>query len=239
MNDFAYAVHTDDCTYLLDDTGICIWVLSANPSMASRLESCVGAQFVACLDERVKGFIVGELTEGASALLVATSKETGRAQLLRTGIIRRVQYRDPDQTTDVMPGMEVLDEVEIELEAEEDSAEAASHAKGAGESSGRTQKRRAAAVAASPPASAPKTQPKVAETRSAGATARHAAQKADAGEVAQKRAVPRPTPADASAKARPRAATPGTSSIATPRKPTAEPSDADRTLRIQNRKGKR
>ena len=115
MVDFAYAVHTDFGTYLLDDTGICIWVLSANTAAASKLAACVGAQFVACVDSRVEGCIVGELKEGSSALLVATSQETGRAQLLRTGLIRSVQYRDADVTGENAASLDVVEEVELEL----------------------------------------------------------------------------------------------------------------------------
>lgn len=93
MTEFLYAVHTDVCTYLLDENGIVTWVLSPNPQTA-KLAVCMGAQFVACVDPRVEGAIVGELKEGARALFVAISKDNGRAQLLRTGPIRRVQFRE-------------------------------------------------------------------------------------------------------------------------------------------------
>ena len=118
MADFTYAVHTDVCTYLLDDAGICTWVLSPNPSASSKAMACVGAQFVSCVDPRVEGAIVGELKEGASALLVATSKETGRAQLLRTGPIRRVQQCDARVSIDNKAGLDVLEELEVELDEE-------------------------------------------------------------------------------------------------------------------------
>lgn len=117
MKEFLYAVHTDVCTYLLDENGICTWVLSPNPQSA-KLMVCMGAQFVACVDPRVEGAIVGELKEGARALLVAISKETGRAQLLRTGPIRRVQYRDGGEAIDLGQGLDVLEEVELELDEE-------------------------------------------------------------------------------------------------------------------------
>ncbi len=97
MADFAYAVHTDACTYLLDDTGVCLWVLSPAPTTANAVKACVGAQFVACIDTRVEGGLVGEIVEGAAALFVAISKTTGRPALLRTGPIRRVQERHPSQ----------------------------------------------------------------------------------------------------------------------------------------------
>lgn len=95
MASFAYALHTDVCTYLLDEAGVCLWVLSPNPATAAIVEACVGAQFVACLDTRVQGGLSGELLQGASALFVTVSQETGRPILLRTGPIRRVQSRSP------------------------------------------------------------------------------------------------------------------------------------------------
>lgn len=118
MAGFTYAVYTDVCTYLLDDAGICTSVLSPSPTATSRLSPCVGAQFVACVDTRVEGAIIGELREGASALLVATSKETGRAQLLRTGPIRRVQNCDSGESVESSPGLDVLEEIELEIDDE-------------------------------------------------------------------------------------------------------------------------
>lgn len=124
MAEFLYAVHTDVCTYLLDENGIVTWVLSPNPQ-TSKLMVCMGAQFVACVDPRVEGAIVGELKEGARALFVAISKDTGRAQLLRTGPIRRVQYREGGESIDLAQGLDVLEEVELELDDEPAPAEAA------------------------------------------------------------------------------------------------------------------
>jgi hypothetical protein len=117
MAGFSYAVHTEVCTYLLDDAGICTGVLSPNVSATSRLSGCVGAQFVACFDPRVEGGLVGELREGASALLVATAKDTGRAQLLRTGPILRVQTTELRDSVESMAGL-VMEEIELELDEE-------------------------------------------------------------------------------------------------------------------------
>ncbi|MBI5531205.1 MAG: hypothetical protein HY898_00715 [Deltaproteobacteria bacterium] len=108
MADFAYAVHTDVCTYLLDDSGVCLWVLSPNPATARIVEACVGAQFVACSDTRVPGGLVGELVQGAGALFVTVSKETGRPILLRTGPIRRVQVRHAGDNLPPGPRLEVI-----------------------------------------------------------------------------------------------------------------------------------
>jgi hypothetical protein len=110
MAEFAYAVHTDVCTYLLDDSGVCLWVLSPNPSTAKIVEACVGAQFVACSDTRVPGGLTAELALGAAALFVSISKTTGRPALLRTGPIRRVQIRNPgDNTAPItLPQLQVI-----------------------------------------------------------------------------------------------------------------------------------
>ena len=108
MADFAYAVHTDVCTYLLDESGVCLWVLSPNPATARIVEACVGAQFVACSDSRVPGGLIGELIQGAGALFVTISKDTGRPILLRTGPIRRVQVRNAGDNAPAAPRLEVI-----------------------------------------------------------------------------------------------------------------------------------
>lgn len=92
MSDMAYAVHTGACTYLLDGEGVCRWVLSPAGSTPPGSERCVGAQFVACLDLRVAGGLVGELQIGAAALFARV--ERGRFVLLRTPPIEHVEFRD-------------------------------------------------------------------------------------------------------------------------------------------------
>src|SRR5437879_2891384 len=95
MSDMAYAVHTRTCIYLLDDDGICRWTLAPTGVSAPGAERCVGAQFVACLDLRVEGGLVGELMIGAAALFARV--EHGRFVLLRTPIIEYVEYRAEEQ----------------------------------------------------------------------------------------------------------------------------------------------
>ena len=92
MADFAYAIYTELCTYLLDDMGVCLWVLSPEEATADA-GLCVGAHFVACSDSRVPGGLIGELVVGACALFVCVSPETGRPSLLRTTPITRIQQR--------------------------------------------------------------------------------------------------------------------------------------------------
>jgi hypothetical protein len=93
MSDTNYAVHTQTCTYLLDEDGFCRWIVSPTGMVPPDVRLCVGAQFVACLDLRIGGALVGELRIGASALFVRTDAETGRVVLLRTRIIEHVEFR--------------------------------------------------------------------------------------------------------------------------------------------------
>jgi hypothetical protein len=87
MPDMTYAVHTAACTYLLDDDGVCRAITITPPPPGS--ERCIGAQFVACLDMRTEGGLVGELRAGAAALFAASHE--GRFVLLRTQPIARVE----------------------------------------------------------------------------------------------------------------------------------------------------
>ncbi|AKT41715.1 hypothetical protein [Chondromyces crocatus] len=91
MAEMVYAVHTRTCTYMLDEEGVCGWVLS--PSGSEAQDRCMGAQFVACLDLRVDGGLVGELRVGAAGLFVR--RESGRFVLLKTSVIERIDYQGP------------------------------------------------------------------------------------------------------------------------------------------------
>jgi hypothetical protein len=87
----AYAVHTDTCTYLLDDDGVCRWIVSQRGVVPAHVQQCIGAQFVACLDMKVIGGLLGTLSVGARALFV---KNTGTQMImLRTGRIEHVDDR--------------------------------------------------------------------------------------------------------------------------------------------------
>lgn len=88
----AYAVHTDACTYLLDDEGVCRFILSPRGDVPADATAAVGAQFVACLALDVPGGLVGDLRVGAMALFAR--EDEGRHLLLRTTPIRRVEHRE-------------------------------------------------------------------------------------------------------------------------------------------------
>ena len=90
----AYAVHTRSCTYLLDDDGICRWTLAPTGVPVLGADRFLGAQFMACLDVREPGGLVGELRVGAAALFARS--EDGRLVLLRTPQIEYVEHRADD-----------------------------------------------------------------------------------------------------------------------------------------------
>ncbi|MEP7121028.1 MAG: hypothetical protein ABJE95_08970 [Byssovorax sp.] len=100
MSDMAYAVHTRSCTYLLDDDGICRWTLAPTGVPVPGADRYLGAQFVACLDVREIGGLVGELRIGAAGLFARS--ENGRLVLLRTPAIEHVEHR-PDAADFVEP----------------------------------------------------------------------------------------------------------------------------------------
>lgn len=89
-----YAVHTEACTYLLDDEGVCRWIVSPRGLMPDGSSAAVGAQFVACLDLTEPGGLAPELRVGASALFVRPD-DGGRLVLLRTTRITNVESRGP------------------------------------------------------------------------------------------------------------------------------------------------
>lgn len=91
MPTLTYAVHTESCTYLLDDEGVCRWVVSPTGVMHGAAAAAVGAQFVACLDLRLDGGLAGSLVVGGHALFAKL--EDGRHVLLRTTPITHVETR--------------------------------------------------------------------------------------------------------------------------------------------------
>jgi hypothetical protein len=89
--ELVYAVHTATCTYLLDEDGICQWVVSPKGMVPRHIQKAIGAQFVACLDLDSEGGLIGELRAGAMALFVR--QDGARMSLLRTAPIRQVDDR--------------------------------------------------------------------------------------------------------------------------------------------------
>ena len=104
-NEMAYAVHTSTCTYLLDEDGVCRWIVSQQGVVPAHVRQCIGAQFVACLDTTVEGALVPQLRVGGRALFVQHIGD--RMIMLRTGPIQHVDDRrgdlEPDTTVDRRP----------------------------------------------------------------------------------------------------------------------------------------
>jgi hypothetical protein len=97
----AYAVHTATCTYLLDDDGVCRWIVSQQGMVPNHVRQCIGAQFVACVDVTVEGALVAELRVGARALFVQHAGD--RMVMLRTGPIHHVDDRRTDHPSGETP----------------------------------------------------------------------------------------------------------------------------------------
>lgn len=87
-----YAAHTEACTLMLDENGVCEW---AAPTGRGRVpDRIVGAQFVASLDVSAPGALVGEPREGVPMLFAATDEE-GHISLVRTtNLVRWDDRRD-------------------------------------------------------------------------------------------------------------------------------------------------
>ncbi len=101
-NEMAYAVHTTTCTYLLDEGGVCRWIVSQQGVVPAHVRQCIGAQFVACVDVTVEGGLVGQLLVGARALFIQHTGE--RMVMLRTGPIQQVDDRRSAKPPSDLPG---------------------------------------------------------------------------------------------------------------------------------------
>src|SRR5262245_6832715 len=91
--EITYAAHTASCTFLLDADGICRRIVVA--PHVKRRESrtaarCVGAQYVASLDQAVAGGLV-EMPRAGATMLFARVDERGRVSLVRTGTVTRFE----------------------------------------------------------------------------------------------------------------------------------------------------
>src|SRR5260370_1396142 len=98
MAPIAYAAHTDACTFLLDEDGICRRVVLRRRDSTSALaaDRCIGAQYVASIDVNVSGGLVPMPSPGA-ALLFAYAGEDGRIAVVRTRPLVRVATPPPSR----------------------------------------------------------------------------------------------------------------------------------------------
>ncbi|HEY8074939.1 MAG TPA: hypothetical protein VIF62_12535 [Labilithrix sp.] len=87
----AYVFHAKSCALLLDDGGICRWIVMKDdddPQAATRAQRCVGAQFVATLDPDKEGLLGQDPAVGKHVLFARTDE--GRISLVRFGPILQV-----------------------------------------------------------------------------------------------------------------------------------------------------
>lgn len=103
MPEVTYAVHTQNCSYLLDVEGVCHWIITKTGGVPPEVGQCIGAQFVACLDLTAEGGLAGELLLGAAALFAKQEAASGRMLLLRSGMILHVEYNGADGTLSFAP----------------------------------------------------------------------------------------------------------------------------------------
>jgi hypothetical protein len=130
--DYAYAAHTERCTYLLDAEGVCKRVIVANPrvgerTMGGRLTSeaarmCVGAQYVASIDPRAEGCLVPLPRPGAQ-MLFAYAGPDGRLAIVRTAALTRFDALGADESQDrTFPSLPSISAITLNDWTDEDVA---------------------------------------------------------------------------------------------------------------------
>jgi hypothetical protein len=117
----AYAAHTESCTFLLDEDGICQQIIRRATREKDHLARCIGAQYVASLDPDIPGRLV-ELPRAGAPLLFAYLTDTGRIALVRTGQVTKFETKRHD--SGVRPADSSI-EVDVVVEEEEDEESAA------------------------------------------------------------------------------------------------------------------
>jgi len=103
--DFAYIAFTDDCSFGLDDAGICRAIsprAGASQDAVGIARRCVGAQYVASLDASAEGLLT-QLPKPGTRLLFARTEAHGRIVLLRSGTLERFVSQDDVTSTSELP----------------------------------------------------------------------------------------------------------------------------------------
>ena len=91
MTRFAYAAHTRNAVFYLDDEGVCQDVAGTDGAPApTELLRCIGAQYVASLDLRQESGLAPLPREGASMLFVVADAHM-RFSLVRTATLERFE----------------------------------------------------------------------------------------------------------------------------------------------------
>jgi hypothetical protein len=99
----AYTAHTETCTLLLDEEGICRSVLARSSAVAAgggrggrptripaSAEKCIGAQYVAAIDVREAGGML-QLPKPGAQMLFARTEKNGRITLVRSAPVIRFE----------------------------------------------------------------------------------------------------------------------------------------------------
>jgi hypothetical protein len=123
----AYAAHTESCTFLLDEEGICRQVIRRAAGMhrvpgEDSVGRCIGAQYVASIDAATTGGLVAMPKVGAP-LLFAYVGADGRIALVRTRPLTRFETKHRLYTSPPPPpdeSIEVEVDVDVALEQLED-----------------------------------------------------------------------------------------------------------------------
>jgi hypothetical protein len=93
--EIAYVFHAKACALLVDDGGICRWVVlkaEDDAPAAERARRCIGAQFVATLDPAREGMLGPDPEIGKSMLFARVDE--GRIALVRFGPLVSVERVD-------------------------------------------------------------------------------------------------------------------------------------------------
>ncbi len=121
--DLAYVAHTESCALLLDEDGVCRWIVpraNATEQLIATSKRCIGARFVASLDPEVEGWLVHEPRVGSQLLFGLMIED--RFALVRVGPLLRFD------TMDSKTRVEVIDEQPAALTERDFSRNATSSA---------------------------------------------------------------------------------------------------------------
>lgn len=89
----AYAAYTEECTFGLDEGGICREILpaaGATEAMLAVARRCLGAQYVASLDRHTRGLLLADPKPG-TRMLFARVEGDGHIILVRSGPLERFE----------------------------------------------------------------------------------------------------------------------------------------------------
>jgi hypothetical protein len=104
--ELAYVAHSERCALLLDEDGVCRWVVPKVESeeILASAQRCIGARFVATLDPQAAGLLGHEPAIGKNMLLARV--DDGRVSLVRFGPLVHFEKLVEPKTMEVeVPGL--------------------------------------------------------------------------------------------------------------------------------------